>query len=586
MRILKKAFIFFFIFFATFFFAKFSYANNFTIKNLGNPGFNQTNIDYTTSPVVVLDFAYLSSPNICRYINYNFATAPGEGNILWSIWEPCVTQKYWSLGALQGNKTVYCQVNLTNKATFLLNDSIVYNITGAGLDITPPSMPVVYIASYSNDNNSIYVYWEKSNDIESEIFLGIPIIYEVKIFKVGTPSDIYINSTYLTSINARITKSYINHNNQIFAEVTAINSAGLRTKGTSGMMMIDLQQPAKPNITKAEFLNISVQPMIYKNFSIQQWLNTKSLRYYWNSSDTLSGIAAYSYILAKETGNVPDTIPEVSENGIFSSEQNKTFEGIKTGIYSFSVRAMDSAGNWGQAANFTAKIDNTPPTKPVVTGEFYNQSENKTTYYWSYAQDIDSGIMNYSINLTSESGTSLPLIYLPITNKYNLTGPAGKFKIVVGAINYAGIWKWSNEKDTLFDREPPKIITKSPTALHSSKIAQVILITDENAFCYYNNSLGNFLGFDASGNTRHETAYPLVKDGTVTIALRCSDFFNNTVEDKINFNAVLNASVNVINPTSPAIMAYSSSKANFTVEIYSGPEHGNVLLAGKKKKRI
>jgi hypothetical protein len=74
----------------------------------------------------------------------------------------------------------------------------------------------------------------------------------------------------------------------------------------------------------------------------------------WQSTDTGSGIAGYSYRL--------DTNPHgAAKTEIRIPTDSVRLVGLDTGRYYFHVRARDNAGNWSASTTFPVQIDVTPP---------------------------------------------------------------------------------------------------------------------------------------------------------------------------------------------------------------------------------
>ncbi|MBN1503338.1 hypothetical protein JW930_07400, partial [Candidatus Woesearchaeota archaeon] len=169
------------------------------ITNIGVPGIGETNQNYTALRTVILNLEFMGSAINCRYINHdNNTDKPLDSDLNWSYPEPCVSLKYWLLSENDGNKTVYYQINYSGTLN-TFNDSIYYYHNGTGLDITPPSAPLIIDGDYTNNNDSVSISWEEASDYESEI-LNIPLIYNYTLYD-GTDS-LASGTTLSTSFTA------------------------------------------------------------------------------------------------------------------------------------------------------------------------------------------------------------------------------------------------------------------------------------------------------------------------------------------------------------------------------------------------
>jgi hypothetical protein len=105
---------------------------------------------------------------------------------------------------------------------------------------------------------------------------------------------------------------------------------------------VDTVPPSRPQISS------STNPDPTKLY------HSSTLRFAWQSNDTGSGIAGYSYRLDTDPKGVP-------QNELRTSTPSATLVGLNTGSYYFHVRARDLAGNWSSISTFPARIDVTPP---------------------------------------------------------------------------------------------------------------------------------------------------------------------------------------------------------------------------------
>jgi hypothetical protein len=504
-----------------------------TIRNLGTTGVEESNQEYTSSRNVMLVLNFTENAEKCRYSNAeSILTSPTDEYGGWTPWETCVQQRIWLLADTGPDlKVVYYQLNFTNRnATF--NDSIFYNFTGAGLDITPPSDPIVYHNNYTNDNEHITIYWYNATDYESNI-LNLPLQFEVTIF-----TDTQVLASAFTS-SFQYTFDLEEEDRQpdetrIWANVTAINSAGLRSNGTSGILRIDLQAPTISSLA-GQFLNISNDR--YTSFSgidEDSWIYASIVNFTWAGSDVGSYVVAYSYSLSTSPIE-PDDIPEGNINS-FETELYKRYTGLRSGKYYFMVKAKDKAGNWGTPSSINFSIDNTPPSQPKVATSTWG--DTNLTFTWLPSTDAESDVIYYLVNLTHRNGTPIQTNNMTTSTYFTYPGLSSyDFNATICAVNGAGIPRWSNQDNIITDFEPP-VVRATPNKTVASATPIVRAWTDEPAVCHYNWSEATTL-FKYSNTTYHETKLPALSDGDHTLIITCSDMYNNEAEGyELNFTVL------------------------------------------------
>ena len=341
------------------------------IRNMGLIGFNETNQEYTSLRTVILETNYSANAIACRYKN---------NNSQWSGWEECTPEKYWLLPDGPGNKIVYLQINYSNSTNTTYNDTIYYNYTGAGLDTSSPGTVMIYDGDYSNSNTSINFSWSSAADPESSL-LGIPIIYSWIIRINNSPVTNW--SSWGTARSASYAYN-LNSNDTITIIVNASNSAALQSSTTSDGLLIDLADPTTP--------------VISSSLTNSTWHKAGSVFFNWTASDSISGIGGFSYTFSTVSTVSPDDVPE-GPSGAPATHKNNTFTGVETGKYQFKIKAKDKAGNWGNTSGFEVWIDNTPPTKPVMTKAEKVYGKKNLTFSWSRSFDEDSGVANYTLEI-------------------------------------------------------------------------------------------------------------------------------------------------------------------------------------------
>jgi hypothetical protein len=536
------------------------------IRNLGTTGIENSNEEFTSTKNVMLTLDYSNDADSCRYINTDTESVPPYDNTNWTLPEPCVSNRIWSLSNGTGLKYIFYQINFSDRnSTF--NDSITYNFSGVGLDNTLPTAPIIYHDNYTNNNTRITINWYNSSDPES-LILGIPLEYEVTLFSDHVPYETILT----TSTSFTFTGFELDHNTTIYANVSAINSAGQRINVTTkptNPLLIDLE---KPNISfnYGSFHNLSNVPVHTSINSLAEdtWAHATKSNFSWLGVDDVSErVVAYSYLLTKDNNAEPDQIPE-GTIGNFENTKSKLFEGISPGFYYFKVRAKDIAGNWGPINSLNYSIDSSPSSKPEILTETYG--DDSITYTWSESTDTESGdVILYLLNLTD--GDEFFVANFTQTNINNRShtftelSTDGIYNVTVGAKNKAGIIRWSNQEEVQTDFDPPTIYA-TPNITVINPRAVIKAWTNELANCYYNDSTSGETVFTFTNTTFHEVMLDSESDGHYWYTINCYDSYDNKGTLDINFT--INATITPKNISGPiTISTYENLITTFQFNV-------------------
>ncbi|MBI4439127.1 hypothetical protein HY640_04300, partial [Candidatus Woesearchaeota archaeon] len=272
------------------------------VQGLGAAGITNVSSEFTSSRSVLLVLSFNDSwVDSCRFANEDLGFTP---------FEPCSSSKSWVLSAGDGNKTVVLEVRDRAGNMNRTNDTIFFNSSGAGLDVTPPAAPSVFDDGlYTITKYALHARWN-SSDFENEL-LHIPLQYEYRIsfnssnnfvngsgfLSVGTSADVWVFGLDLQ-----------NGTNYTF-ELRAVNSAGLRSSvGYSDGIIVDISPPTAPSVSSNH------------TFS---WTSNNTPLFTWYSNDSISGIKGYSYILDTSSNTVPDNVEELeTEHALLLSQVN------------------------------------------------------------------------------------------------------------------------------------------------------------------------------------------------------------------------------------------------------------------------
>ncbi|PLW79525.1 hypothetical protein C0585_07310 [Candidatus Woesearchaeota archaeon] len=504
------------------------YSESFNIENLGLPGFDDVNNEYTSSRTVVLKLNISSNATVCGFSN--------DDNNSYGIWEPCTETKFWLLSQNSGNKTVFIKINHSDFSIAYYNDSIYYNYTGTGLDTTPPTKPIFVTGNYSNNNRSQTVEWEGSTDPESEI-LGIPIIYEYRVLLNAIE-----NLTWTKTTENKITYQInTTQDDNVTFEVKATNSAGL-TNTSSITINMDLVPPTEPNITSS--LNTT------------SWHNDTTVFLNWSGIDDKS-VMGYSYVFTQNQEIDPDSIPEGDINDL-ENHINKTFNLANDGIYYFKIRTIDSARNPSNITEVSIKIDQTPPSRPEIIDSF-QLATGTLNITWYPSSDL-SGIDRYEVELSDIDNFSY-INYSAnfTTNKANFSNiNHADYYIRIRAQNNVGLVSvWSNEDEIIYDSTPPTITFQSPgNDIIARNNPILILKTDEDSTCYYNENNE----FIYTGKRYHETRIILSDFDNIT----CIDEAGNKLQTILSLGSLsVSTTPSISNPID--VSAYSNMMKKFYI---------------------
>ncbi len=285
-------------------------------------GFTNVSADYTVSRAVALVTSFNDTVGIdkCRYANENQAYTP---------WESCMANRAWLLSDGAGSKTVILDVRDTAGNVNSVNDSIFFNASGAGLDVTPPLTPtVVDDGTYTNTDVALHAAWN-STDPESEL-LHAPLEYEYRIRYNGTSDSSiagFINASFTYASSARevtVHRMNLTDGNNYTFEVRAVNTAGIRSAiGSSDGIIVDVSAPTLPSINSTHLEG--------------NWSQSSEIRFNWTATDSISNVSAYSYVLDRNSSTVPDSVPE--------SESDHTVLATPFNDGQGSVLKFNSSGN-------------------------------------------------------------------------------------------------------------------------------------------------------------------------------------------------------------------------------------------------
>lgn len=508
---------------------------------------NQTNPEYTNTRSVILLTNWSDGTSgiaSCQFANED---------AVFGAKEACTNTKSWMLTDGDVNKTVYMRAWDKAGNNITVNDTIVLNKTGAGLDTTPPSAPVVSDEGvYTNRNTTLRFSWTGAYDRESDL-LHLPLNYEFRLYDITNGSFVNVSgSTNWQSIGANtsltLTSLALANSRNYTLRVRAINSAGMNSSdASSDGIIVDVDVPNAPTVTSATHTNQS------------KWTAANQPEFAFNSSDATSQIESFSYVFDTNNVTVPD---DISENGI-----NVTFAAVADGILYFHVKAKDNASNWGGVTHYRILADITKPSTPQMNA---TQSTNTTniTLSWTASSDI-SGINEYYLEVgTSLDGNNTFAASIGNVTSYGVTvSQPGTYYARVKARNGADLWSdWSSGAPAVSDTASPGITFKKPNASVSSTTVILTVETDENAICSQKRGVFAYVNFTLTGNKFHETKVFVENySQSYTFDIRCVDSVGNTNTTNVTFTPVTTAADTVAITSNISAFTGQIVSLNFTV---------------------
>jgi hypothetical protein len=131
-----------------------------------------------------------------------------------------------------------------------------------------------------------------------------------------------------------------------YFHVRAVDKAGNPGSTDHYRVRIDTANPPAPSISSATH---PVEGTCYPS---------DDPAFTWSTSNDVSGIVGYSYIIDNSESTTPDTVAETSGNSV-------NYTNLAEGDWYLHVRAKDGSGRWGAADHYHICID-TPLVGPVV----------------------------------------------------------------------------------------------------------------------------------------------------------------------------------------------------------------------------
>ncbi len=257
-------------------------------------------------------------------------------------------------------------------------------------------------------------------------------------------------------------------------QAKAVDTKGNPGPTASRVVRVDTTPPTTPSVSS------STHP------SPTAYVASSTFTASWTTpTDALSGLQGYSYAVV--AGTSPPTLDNVQDAG--GATTSATVTGLTSGTYTFGIKAVDAAGNWGATASRTFKVDVSAPPAPSLassshpTPDRFYPNSGTFTLSWS-ATDAHSGVTGYSYDLVmTASAPALDTVADPLatSKSYSVTGPLNEYWFRVRAADAMGNWGPVSTYHIGIDRVAPTATLIEPgNVSHDPQQAIVIAYADED----------------------------------------------------------------------------------------------------------
>ena len=370
-------------------------------------------------------------------------------------------------GLRLGNEVYYiivCAVNNAGLRSCLASDGVL-------VDPTPPTSGIVHDGilepdiRYQAATHKMSANWERIWDLESRIEKFEWAIGEIGEDLVQRFVDAGLQ-THVTSKKALDLKH--GHNYTIFLRVH--NRAGVITELSSNGVIIDTTPPVPteilPRISPSEW-RFSKETQTYYSSTASE------IHVTWNHFEELESEMWY-YKWSIGTSKYGTQIQPLINIGLSTSANTSGSElNIREGIRFFVSVVARNRVNLVSGNSKHFLIDYSPPRTGIMqvksisgTKKNYFKANEDICVTWSGFEDLESGIEKYDVHLIKGSRRILNYTRKPIDAELEvlinkgLISPGKGYKIVVKAINYAGLQSVVSSMPLTIDDTPPSYTEK------------------------------------------------------------------------------------------------------------------------------
>ncbi len=498
------------------------------------------NTTETDSRSVVLHLTYSDDDAVfgCKYANNLSMLSSREI-------EPCQKTRTWLLEALNEDKTVFYQVIDKAGNSRIVNDTIRLNM----LTISSPS--VVDDGDYWGFSDKLHASWYHSAGVDDS-----EASYRLRIYNSSAKDDTTNITNWIYTEKKDLTVTGLSLQSGITYYIGVKTYSGtISSESYSDGITIDLTPPS-------EIYNFS------SNAPLGNWTGADTITFNFSSHDPESGIAGFSYVMSHSTSLLPDTIIETNDN-----PGSAVFTSLEDGIYTFRIKAKSGASTWTGIYNYTAMIDQTPPSIPILSNPEVNAT-GSIRFEWSASSDTVSGIELYHIQVSRNSNFTDLVVNSTTTNLYSTYSSSNKttYYARVRAKNNAGLWSlFSDQLGKEFDYSPPRIIYITPRDYAIREDIFLRLRTDETAYCKYRNNSADsgYQDFFFTGSIMHEQKLDL-DPGSYSYVIECRDSSGNSNTTTISFEVNADLDASSLQFASSEIESFEGERKTLNFTLMSG----------------
>lgn len=488
----------------------------------------------------------------------------GYNNML-NVWSACTDTKAWQLSNSTGLKIVYYQIKDVSGNIYTTSDTIYYDPSGACMDMTPPTQPIVVDdGDYTNSSDTLHAYWYNSTDREQEL-LHLPLSYRFRIH--DTTENLILNPGFET----------------FDSDLNGVMDGWAKSPGTNATRSGDS--------SNGKFSQMLTQGEIYQDVELKEEEHSISITYKYNESpiqdlrlkicnplDTgcSSPISEYEIghntdwetvemifstdsetyyrillenpnneqvfidnVVLKRTSTVPDAIVDWTD----TLENEVTVSGLdleNNHEYTFEVKAVNAAG-LESISGFSDGIvsDQRNPdislwsTTHPDPSQYY--SSTTVLMHWQ-GNDLESGIYAYSYRFDHTNDTEpddipegeMGQFHLKTNATYDMDD--GIYYFHIKTQDNVGRWSDTKHFRVMADSElgPPIITLISPIGVTADETPLLHIETNEDAVCSFNQTLpvGGYAyqEFLTTGGRIHESQLGEMDDDDYQFWFNCTDY--------------------------------------------------------------
>jgi hypothetical protein len=222
----------------------------------------------------------------------------------------------------------------------------------------------------------------------------------------------------------------------------------------------------------------------------------------------------------------------------------KAYAGLTEGQHTFSVAAVDGAGNQSTAASYTWTIDLTPPPAPTLSAKPPNPSTSANASF-SFS-DTEATTFRCKLDSVSASPCTSPKAYSNLSD--------GQHTFVVSAVDAAGNASAATSYAWTIDTTPPPTptVTSKPASVSNSASAS-FSFSDPEASAAFECALDS----DTYGACTSPATYGPLTEGSHTFKVRARDAAGN-----VSNAASFTWTIDLTPPPAPALSATPANPSN------------------------